>query len=61
MLTLLIAVLVTALIGDARIIAKADRGWRAEIGSHVALRLDAARLHLFDAQTTKRLQPGHQP
>jgi multiple sugar transport system ATP-binding protein len=55
------AVLVTALIGDARIIAKADRGWRAEIGSSVALRLDAARLHLFDAQTTKRLQPGHQP
>ncbi len=51
------AVLVTVMAGEARIIAKADRTWRAEIGSTVALRLDATRLHLFDATTTKRLNP----
>ncbi|MBU8540374.1 ABC transporter ATP-binding protein [Falsiroseomonas tokyonensis] len=51
------AVLVTVQAGDSRIIAKADRAWRAEIGSSVALRLDASRLHLFDAASTKRLQP----
>ncbi|WP_203074803.1 ABC transporter ATP-binding protein [Falsiroseomonas ponticola] len=51
------AVLVTAMAGEARIIAKADRAWRAEIGSAVALRLDATRLHLFDAATTRRLNP----
>ncbi len=51
------AVLVTALAGDARIIAKADRAWRAEIGSTVALRFDETRLHLFDAATTRRLNP----
>ncbi|MBU8544812.1 MULTISPECIES: ABC transporter ATP-binding protein [Roseomonadaceae] len=51
------AVLVTVQAGAARIIAKADRAWRAEIGSTVALRLDASRLHLFDAASTKRLQP----
>jgi multiple sugar transport system ATP-binding protein len=51
------AVLVTAIAGEARLIAKADRAWRAEIGSTIALRLDATRLHLFDASTTKRLNP----
>jgi multiple sugar transport system ATP-binding protein len=51
------AVLVTVQAGEARLIAKADRAWRAEIGSTVALRLDAARLHLFDAASTQRLQP----
>ncbi|NKE46190.1 ABC transporter ATP-binding protein [Roseomonas frigidaquae] len=51
------AVLVTVQAGESRIIAKADRAWRAEIGSTVALRLDASRLHLFDAASTKRLQP----
>ena len=51
------AVLVTVMAGEARVIAKADRAWRAEIGSTVALRLDPTRLHLFDAATTKRLNP----
>jgi len=51
------AVLVTVRIGEARLIAKADRTWRAEPGSAVALRFDATRLHLFDADTTKRLNP----
>jgi multiple sugar transport system ATP-binding protein len=55
------AVLVTVLVGEARLIAKADRGWRAEIGSTVAIRLAAHRLHLFDAETTKRLQPEASP
>ncbi len=51
------AVLVTAMVGPARVIARADRAWRAEIGATVALRLDTTRMHLFDAATTKRLQP----
>ena len=51
------AVLVTVIAGGQRIIARADRAWRAEIGSTVALRFDATRLHLFDAATTKRLNP----
>jgi multiple sugar transport system ATP-binding protein len=51
------AVLVTAVIGEARVIAKADRAWRAEIGSRIALSPDPRRLHLFDAASTKRLQP----
>jgi multiple sugar transport system ATP-binding protein len=51
------AVLVTAIAGEARLIARADRAWRAEIGSPVALRLDRRRLHLFDAPSTQRLQP----
>ncbi len=51
------AVLVTVTIGEARLIAKADRAWRAETGSTIGLRLDGRRLHLFDAATTRRLQP----
>ncbi|MGG5823376.1 ABC transporter ATP-binding protein [Falsiroseomonas sp. HW251] len=51
------SVLVTALAGESRLIAKADRAWRAEVGSTIGLRLDATRLHLFDAATTTRLNP----
>jgi multiple sugar transport system ATP-binding protein len=51
------SVLVTAIAGEARLTAKADRAWRAEIGSTIGLRFDATRLHLFDAATTKRLNP----
>jgi multiple sugar transport system ATP-binding protein len=51
------SVLVTAIAGEARLIAKADRAWRAEVGATIGLRLDATRLHLFDADTTKRLNP----
>jgi multiple sugar transport system ATP-binding protein len=51
------AVLVTAIAGEARLIAKADRAWRAEIGATIGLALDPRRLHLFDAETTKRLNP----
>jgi multiple sugar transport system ATP-binding protein len=51
------AVLVTVLAGEARLIAKADRAWRAEVGSTIGLRLDPTRLHLFDATTTRRLDP----
>ena len=51
------AVLVTVTIGGARLIARADRAWRAETGATVGLRLDDRRLHLFDAATTRRLQP----
>jgi multiple sugar transport system ATP-binding protein len=51
------AVLVTVTIGEARVIAKADRAWRAEPGTTVGLRLDPRRLHVFDAATTKRLHP----
>jgi multiple sugar transport system ATP-binding protein len=51
------SVLVTAIAGEARLTAKADRAWRAGIGTTIGLRLDATRLHLFDAATTKRLNP----
>jgi multiple sugar transport system ATP-binding protein len=51
------AVLVTVMAGEARLIAKADRAWRAEIGSTVGIRFDQTRLHLFDAATTRRLNP----
>ncbi len=51
------AVLVTAILGGQRLIAKADRAWRAEIGSRIGLRLDPRRQHLFDAASGKRLQP----
>jgi multiple sugar transport system ATP-binding protein len=51
------AVLVTALVGEARVIAKADRAWRAEIGTTIGLALDQRRLHLFDRASTRRLAP----
>ncbi|WP_269846277.1 ABC transporter ATP-binding protein [Falsiroseomonas bella] len=51
------SVLVTAQAGEARLIAKADRAWRAEPGTTIGLKLDATRLHLFDADTTRRLNP----
>jgi multiple sugar transport system ATP-binding protein len=51
------AVLVTAIAGEARLIAKADRAWRAEPGTTIGLRTDATRLHLFDAASTRRLNP----
>jgi multiple sugar transport system ATP-binding protein len=51
------AVLVTAMAGEARLIAKADRAWRAEVGATIGLGLDVRRLHLFDADTTQRLNP----
>ncbi|WP_256370448.1 ABC transporter ATP-binding protein [Roseomonas sp. AR75] len=51
------SVLVTAQAGDARLIAKADRAWRAEPGTPIGLKLDTTRLHLFDADTTRRLNP----
>jgi multiple sugar transport system ATP-binding protein len=51
------SVLVTAIAGEARLIAKADRAWRAEVGATIGLRFDTRRLHLFDADTSKRLNP----
>jgi multiple sugar transport system ATP-binding protein len=51
------AVLVTATVGESRLIAKADRAWRGAIGSSIGLRLDPRRLHLFDAASTLRLIP----
>jgi multiple sugar transport system ATP-binding protein len=51
------AVLVTVTVGEARLIAKADRAWRAETGSTIGLRLERRRLHLFDAATSRRIQP----
>jgi multiple sugar transport system ATP-binding protein len=51
------SVLVTVTTGEARLIAKADRAWRAEVGATIGLVLDPRRLHLFDAETTRRLNP----
>jgi multiple sugar transport system ATP-binding protein len=49
------SVLVTATIGAARIIAKADRAFRGDFGANVGLTFKGSRLHLFDARTTTRL------
>jgi multiple sugar transport system ATP-binding protein len=47
--------LVTADVGGARISARADRAFRAPIGTPIGLTIDAARLSLFDCSTTLRL------
>ena len=55
------AVLVTAQIGPARVIARADRGFTEPSSANVTLRADRDRLHLFDAETGLRLEPTHAP
>ena len=49
------AVLVTAQIGPARVIARTDRGFAAPPGAAVGLRADTRQLHLFDAESGLRL------
>ncbi|WP_376097757.1 ABC transporter ATP-binding protein [Roseomonas sp. CCTCC AB2023176] len=50
------SVLVTATIpGGTRVIARTARGFRHPPGTPVGLRLDRARLHLFDKESGKRL------
>ena len=49
------AVLVTLQVGACRVLAKADRGFRAESGSPAGLRVDRTRMHLFDRASTHRL------
>ena len=49
------AVAATATLGRARVAAKADRAFRAATGAPIGPKLDATRLHLFDAGTTRRL------
>lgn len=51
------AVLVTAQVGPARVIARTDRGFGAGTNANVGLRADARQLHLFDAESGLRLQP----
>ena len=53
-------VLITASIGPARVIAKADRAVRAGFGDPIGLRPDPVRLHLFDAATGSRLDTAGQ-
>lgn len=55
------AVLITADIGPARVIAKADRAVRAGFGDPIGLRPDPARLHLFDRDSGTRLPPEPGP
>ena len=50
------AVLVTAQVGPARVIARTERGFAAGTNAHVGLRADTRQLHLFDAETGLRLQ-----
>jgi multiple sugar transport system ATP-binding protein len=53
------AVLVTAtLASGTRIIARAPRSWRGAVGSPIGLKVDPARLHLFDKATGQRVAPG---
>ena len=54
-------VLITANVGAARIIAKADRAVRTDFGEPIGLRPDPARLHLFSKTTGLRLDQGAPP
>jgi multiple sugar transport system ATP-binding protein len=49
------SVLVTAEAGGARIVAKTDRAHRADFGAPVGMKVNARRLHLFDAGSGQRL------
>ena len=49
------AVLVTAQVGAARVIARTDRGFTAPTGATIGLRADTAQIHLFDEKTGLRL------
>jgi multiple sugar transport system ATP-binding protein len=50
--------LLTVDLGDGRVVAKLPPGEGREIGARVALSLDGARLHLFDAETGDRREGG---
>ena len=50
------AVLVTVAVGDLRIAARADRRWRAQIGSRVGITSNGERLHLFDRDSGARIE-----
>jgi multiple sugar transport system ATP-binding protein len=50
------ASLVTADVSGARLSARADRGFRAGIGTPIGLSFDTSRLSLFDPGTTLRLK-----
>ncbi|NDG51164.1 MAG: ABC transporter ATP-binding protein, partial [Rhodospirillales bacterium] len=50
------ASLVTADVSGGRLSARADRGFRAGIGTAIGLSLDTSRLSLFDPGTTLRLK-----
>ena len=49
------AVLVTAQVGPARVIARTDRGFAERANTAVGLRADTRQLHLFDAESGFRL------
>jgi len=49
------AVMVTVRIGGALVAVRADKGYRAEIGDQVSIRVPVDHLHLFDAKTGARL------
>ena len=49
------AVLVTAQIGPARVIARTDRSFAEPARANVGLRADTSQLHLFDAESGLRL------
>ena len=49
------SVQVTLDTGKTRMVAKADRAWRAEMGTRVGVKVNTERLHLFDATTGVRI------
>ncbi len=49
------ALLVTLVVGNERLAARADRDLAVEMGESVGVRIDTRRLHLFDAATSLRL------
>jgi multiple sugar transport system ATP-binding protein len=49
------SLLVTLVVGDSRLAARADRDLPIEMGQTVGVRVDTRRLHLFDAASGLRL------
>ncbi len=49
------ATLVTLKLGEWMVTAKAGKDYRAQIGARLCFAVDAARCHLFDAQTEARI------
>jgi len=48
--------LVTVLVGRERVIARAPRSWRGNVGDAVGLTADETRLHLFDMTSGQRIE-----
>ncbi len=48
--------LITLRVGEALVVARADKTFRIEIDARVGLQVDATHCHLFDGQTQRRMR-----